>query len=90
MNAVSRIRSVVRERRLVCGRDERRHGHNAGSSARLPLLQKPRFAPARICRWRRLAASEAVLETIRELGNTRSFSLPLQPDGGYAAVVNPK
>ena len=36
------------------------------------------------------AAPETVLETIRELGNTRSLSLPLQPDGGYAAVVNPK
>jgi alpha-glucosidase len=36
------------------------------------------------------AAPETVLERTRELGNTRSLSLRLQPDGGYAAVISPK
>lgn len=36
------------------------------------------------------AAPETILETTRELGNTRSLSLRLQPDGGYAAVISSK
>jgi len=31
-----------------------------------------------------------VVETTRELGGTRTLSLHLQSDGGYAAVISPE
>ena len=36
------------------------------------------------------AAPETVVEKTRALGDTRTLSLRLQPDGGYAAVITPR
>ena len=36
------------------------------------------------------AAPETVVETTRDLGDTRTLTLRLSPDGGYAASLSPK